>query len=146
MKLHEHQYMKRLERDTRSLCPGIVWFRHTEALLLGVPDVEVAYFSRTTWLEIKWLELPKRADTPIYISKLMRPGQLRFLLDRVLVGVTAFIVVGSELGTLVFRPTEAQELRTASELAGKVWPYSEGKQIDLRPLLDKHDSRIPYFV
>ncbi len=135
MNVPEHRFMKQLEKDTKALCPDLVWFRHSDSLMLGVPDVEVGYKARTTWLEIKWLELPKKHSTLVDVRKMLRPGQLNFLQERRRVGIPGWIIIGSDLGPIVLRPSEAQEPRTVKELAGRVWHYRHEGKMDFRYLL-----------
>lgn len=87
----------------------------------GIADVWYSGTRRDLWVEYKYIELPKRASTPIDLvggrSPLLSHLQQEWLNARSHEGRNVWVVVGTKSGGVVYPDRTWNDVRTAEEFA-----------------------------
>lgn len=98
-----------------------------DALQGGIPDTFIGWPGGGVWCELKWVDIPSRAKTPLMTEDKFRPGQIPWLIRFWGKPLPTCVLVGSEKGWLVVPGPKVKDLFSK--------PHSEWIWMDSKPTI-----------
>lgn len=96
-----------------------------DALQGGIPDTFIGWAGGGLWCELKWVDVPIRAKTPLMTEDKFRPGQIPWLGRFWGKPLPTCVLVGSEKGWIVVPGPKVKDLFSK--------PHTEWIWMDSKP-------------
>jgi len=86
--------------------------KFTDLLQGGIADTVVGWKGGGFWCELKWVDIPARAKTPLMTADKFRPGQIPWLMRWWGKPIPTCVLVGSARGWIVVPGPKVKDLLT----------------------------------